>query len=58
MECMEASTEISQYINKAVTECENRKRVEEIQARMETKEFDQYCVKSPLLAHYKVTLTP
>lgn len=52
---MDASSEISQYINKAVTECENRKRVEEIQSRMETKEFDQYCVKSPLLSQYKVS---
>lgn len=54
LECMDASSEISLFINKAVTECENRKRVEEIQSRMDTKEFDQFCHKSPLLSQYKV----
>jgi hypothetical protein len=53
LECMNASSKISLYVNKAVTECENRKRTNEIQARMDTKEFDQYCTKSPLLAEYK-----
>jgi hypothetical protein len=53
-ECVDASSKISSYVNKAVTECENRKRTEEIQSRMDTKDFDQYCVKSPLLAQYKV----
>ena len=52
-ECVDASSKISSYVNKAVTECENRKRAEEIQARMDTKEFDSYCLKSPLLAPYK-----
>lgn len=54
-ECMDASSKISQYVNKAVTECENRKRVNEIQSRMDTKEFDQYCTKSSLLIKYKVS---
>ena len=53
VECMDASSKISLYVNKAVTECENRKRTTEIQQRMDTKEFDQYCTKSPLLAQYK-----
>jgi Rho guanine nucleotide exchange factor 12 len=52
-ECMDASSKISLFVNKAVTECENRKRTNEIQSRMDTKEFDQYCTKSPLLAQYK-----
>lgn len=54
-QCMNASSRISQYVNKAVTECENQKRVVEVQGKMETKEFDQYCIKSPLLAQYKVS---
>jgi hypothetical protein len=52
-ECVDASNKISQHVNKAVTICENRKRTDEIQSRIDTKEFDQYCVKSPLLAQYK-----
>jgi hypothetical protein len=54
MECVDASSKISSYVNKAVTECENRKRTEEIQSKLDTREFDQYCVKSPLLIQYKV----
>lgn len=54
MECVDASSKISLYVNQAVTECENQKRAEEIQSRMDTKEFDQYCVKSPIMAQYKV----
>lgn len=58
IECMDASSKISLYVNKAVTECENKKRVLEIQGRLDTKEFDQYCTKSPLLVPYKnLTLT-
>ena len=53
MHCMDASSNISQYVNKAVTECENKKRCQEIQMRIDTKEFDQYCVRSPLLIKYK-----
>ena len=34
-------------------ECENRKRVIDIQNRLDTKEFDQYCIRSPLLVSYK-----
>ena len=56
IECMDASSKISLGVNKAVTECENKKRVIEIQSRLDTKEFDQYCIKSPLLASYKVNL--
>lgn len=52
-ECVEASSKISSYVNKAVTECENRKRNEEIQSRIDTREFDQFCTKSPLLIQYK-----
>jgi hypothetical protein len=55
-DCVDASSKISSYVNKAVTECENRKRTEEIQSRMDTKEFDQYCVKWPTMAQYKVRL--
>lgn len=53
VECMEASSRISTHVNKAVTECENRKRVIEIQTRLDTKEFDQYCTKSSVLVPYK-----
>lgn len=52
-ECMDASSKISLYVNKAVTECENRKRVVEIQNKLDTKEFDQYCVRSPVLSPYR-----
>ena len=54
VECMDASSRISLFVNKAVTECENKKRVLEIQGRLDTKEFDQYCTKSPLLVPFKV----
>ncbi len=56
VECVDASSNISLYVNKAVTECENKKRVVEIQNRLDTKEFDQYCIKPPLLACYKVII--
>jgi mannosyltransferase OCH1-like enzyme len=56
-ECVDASNDISEHVNKAVTECENRKRVIEIQSRMDTKEFDQYCSKLPILTQYKVIYT-
>jgi len=52
-DCIEASTKISLYVNKAVTECENRKRVIEIQSKLDTKEFDQYCNKSHVLMPYR-----
>ena len=52
-ECMDASSKISTYVNKRVAERENLKRTAEIQMRMDTKEFDQYCVRAPLLAPYK-----
>jgi len=56
IECMDASSKISLFVNKAVTECENKKRVREIQARLDTKEFDQYCIDCKLmqLVPYKV----
>ena len=53
---MDASSRISLYVNKAVTECENKKRVIEIQTRLDTKEFDQYCTKLPLLSQFKVKI--
>ena len=52
-DCIEASTKISLYVNKAVTECENKKRVIEIQNKLDTKEFDQYCNKSHVLMPYR-----
>ncbi len=53
LKCIDASSNISQFVNKAVTECENKKRCKEIQSKMDTREFDQYCIKSPLLTQYK-----
>lgn len=35
-------------------ECENRKLVADIQQRLDTSSFDQYCTKSVLLEQYKV----
>ena len=52
-QCMNASSRISLYVNKAVTECENRKRAIEVQSKLDTKEFDQFCAKSPLLSQFK-----
>ena len=57
VECTNASSRISQYVNKAVTECENKKRVIEVQSRLDTKDFDQYCVKSNILSKYKASLS-
>jgi hypothetical protein len=51
---MNASSRISQYVNKAVTECENKKRVKEIQSKLDTTAFDQYFAKSSLLRPYRV----
>jgi Rho guanine nucleotide exchange factor 12 len=53
VDCIDASSKISLHVNKAVTECENKKRVIEIQNKLDTKEFDQYCVRSPVLSPYK-----
>ncbi|CAF0826197.1 unnamed protein product [Brachionus calyciflorus] len=52
-ECVDASSKISSYVNKAVTECENKIRNEEIGNRIDTKEFDQYCIKIPQLNQYR-----
>ena len=51
--CTAASSDISLYVNQAVTECENKKRCTEIQSRMDTREFDSYASRSPLLVPYK-----
>lgn len=56
-QCMNASTRISTYVNTAVTECENTKRIRDIQSRLDTTNLDSYIEKHARkeLANYKVT---
>ena len=54
-ECADASGRISAHVNRAVTECENRKRVRDINTRLDTRDFDAYCTKSSVLLPYKVS---
>lgn len=56
-QCMNASSRISTYVNTAVTECENTKRIREIQSRLDTTALDTFIEKYARkeLSPYKVT---